>query len=154
MTGAGALLLFVALFLPWYAIAGGERTKFLLLAGGKQVPATGTAWHAYATVIFVLLALVIAALALVALAAAGRTDTLPSGAQLLAAFGLLVSALIAYKILVPPGGAQRKFNDVEYGAYLGFAGALLITLGAFLATGVSERSRAMSAPAPRPPASV
>jgi hypothetical protein len=144
IAAAGAVALFITLFLPWYGVVGGNRTRFLLIAGGKTIPATGTAWEAYSTIILLLLALIVAGLAMAALVATGRTAVVPSAPQFVGLYGSLVAVVVAYRILEPPGGAQNKFNDVEYGAYLGFAAVLLIILGAVLAS--RERSAGAGGP--------
>jgi amino acid transporter len=131
IAAVGAVALFVFLFLPWYSLPGGNVTRFLLATGGKPIPPTGTAWQAYATIIYLLVALVIAALVMAGLAASGRAASAPSAPKIVTVFGLLMIAVVAYKIANPPGA--NRFNDPDYGAYLGLAAIVVITIGGILA---------------------
>jgi peptidoglycan/LPS O-acetylase OafA/YrhL len=139
LAAAGALLLLGTLFLPWYALQDGERTRFVLTAQGRQVPGTGSAWEALGSVLFVLLVLVFAALIVEGLlpAARGRAarvaPRLGLGVLAVATFGVLIS-----RILDPPGGSE--VTDPRVGAYLGLVSVLLIAVGACAAAVSSART--------------
>jgi hypothetical protein len=135
----GAVALFIVMFLPWYSLKGGNRTLFLLRAGGSPSPPTGNAWEAYSTIYLLLLALVVVGLAMAALAAAPRELEF-SFATGVTVYGLLMVGVIIYKVFVHrPGG--NKFSEVDYGAYLGLAAIIAITVGAFLTARRDQASR-------------
>jgi hypothetical protein len=129
----GGLLLIVSLGLDWYdELSGFTSFEFLDL-------------------LLVVLALVsIAALA----AALGLLRTpLRAGTELVVGVTALV-VVLSQLINHPPAGVER---DLETGAWLGLAGAVLMVLGAVLATAriaiaVEPRSRGAAAtPPPQPP---
>jgi hypothetical protein len=127
----GAAALFVAMFLPWYDLKGGNRTKFILVASHHALPPTGSAWDAYATIYILLLALVAVALGLAIVTATGQKVDFPLAASA-AAYGLVMVLLIGYKLFAHrPGG--NTFTEVSYGGYLGLAAIIAITVGAGLA---------------------
>jgi hypothetical protein len=126
----GAVALFIAMFLPWYDLKGGNRTKFILATSHHALPPTGSAWDAYATIFILLLALIVAALALPVVTAAEQKIEFPLAASV-AAYGVLMVLLIGYKLFAHrPGG--NTFTEVAYGGYLGLAAIIAITVGAGL----------------------
>ena len=125
-----AVVLFIDMFLPWYSFNGDNRTRFLLLAGGHQLPITGTAWHAYSNTSLLLVVLVVVALALAAVTATEQKVNFPLAAAT-TAFGVLVAVVIIYKLFGHrPGG--NTYSQVAFGGYLGLLAILGITAGAFL----------------------
>ena len=105
-----ALLLAVALFLPWFDEAGARVDAW------RAVPAAAA----------------LAALAALALAAATVTQRSPAVPLVLAVsatlLGLIASVLIAVFAAAPPAGASGRC----YGLWLGLAGALGVAAAAWL----------------------
>ena len=127
LVGAGGLLLFLFLFLPWFGEGG----------------VTQSGWEGQTSTDIYLL--ITAVVAIFTAATAGRGMVLPgmtsNGATTLLAG--VASILLLWMIVFDyPDGASR-----EIGLYLGFLAAVLITVGGFLAS-------RETAPAPRrrPPA--
>ncbi len=147
ITAIGALVLLVALFLPWFHVAGGLRTTLLLVAGHQSPPPTGDAWQVFSKSILLIVVLVVTAVTLGVLAAAGRDDLLRRAAILLTVVGTLTTALVAYKVLKPPGGGLSINNEPQFGAYLGYAAVLTVLLGAALTGLAAPRASAGRAPA-------
>lgn len=125
-----AVVLFLVTFLQWYSFHGDNRTRFLLIAGGHQLPVTGTAWHAYTNTSLLLVVLVVVALALAGVTATQRKVNFPLAASA-TALGVLVAILIIYKLFIHrPGG--NTYSQVAFGGYLGLVAILGITAGAYL----------------------
>ncbi|WP_028064202.1 hypothetical protein [Solirubrobacter soli] len=118
IAGAGALLLFGALFAPWYGFAppsrpspAGYENGVLGLLNTLVGPDTLSLWRAFE---LLPVAITIAA----ALAFASKRAA--------AAGGVLAIVLVVYALLAPP----ENFSDLRFGAWLGLAGAVLAAVGA------------------------
>jgi hypothetical protein len=149
IAAVSGVALIVVMFLPWFELHGGNKTKFLLAAHHQVPPPTGSAWEAFATIYILLLALAVAALAPAALSAAQRKVEFPVAASV-AGFGLLMAAVIFYKLFLHrPGG--NKLTDAAFGGYLGLAAIIAITIGAYL-TAREDRATAGAAVAGASPA--
>jgi len=122
---AGAVALGVAMFLPWY-----EARELRL-----------NAWQAFHIIDFFLVLAVLLGLALVGLTLIEARPGIPVGVAVFCALaGPLALVLVAYRILDPTAisvvhSADHTSveTDVErgLGAWLGLAGALLLTAGAW-----------------------
>jgi hypothetical protein len=148
VVGASGLLLFVALFLPWYELGEG-----IVVGPPDVLDAHASAWDAF-TVLDLLLALgALAAIAVVFVTAAQATPALPLALEsLVALFGLLLVLLVVFRLAVPPdisflestaGPATREHVedlDRAAGAWLGLAGALGIVVGGLVAMRDERRS--------------
>jgi len=108
LAGAGGAALLAALFLDWY---------------GDQ-----TAWQAFALIDVLLALLALVPLALVAAQATRRSPAVPVALSVVTPLaGALAAALIAFRIVDPPG-ADDAFA-AHGGAWLGLAAALLVVAG-------------------------
>ena len=109
----GGLGLLASSFLPWYS------------AGGQDA----TAWQAF-TVVDLLIALAAFFSLSVAVVVLTRLSvSYPvAGAAVATLFGGIALIAIAYRLINPPGDGL----DVEYGAWIGFASALVATYGGYL----------------------
>jgi hypothetical protein len=146
--GASGLLLFVALFLPWYELGEG-----IVVGPPDALDAHASAWDAF-TVLDLLLALgALAAIAVVIVTAAHATPAVPLALEsLVALLALLLLVLVVFRLLDPPdvsflestsGPATREHIeglDRAAGAWLGLAGVLGIIVGGLLAMRDERRS--------------
>lgn len=158
----GGVLLLVALFLPWteftvrprpdaatlQIVGADERTAYAYLHGS----ASASGWN---TLGWLTLAIAAAAIALVAWLAIANVVRRPIAttmasnvaAAVVGAIALLVLALRA--LVFQPG--PNELVDLRYGAWLGLAGALALTVGAWWAL-ADERTGAPESAYEPPPA--
>jgi hypothetical protein len=110
----GGLGLLVASFLPWYS-AGGEDA---------------TAWQAFSVTDIVLAAAAVAALS-VALCVLFRISvSYPvAGSSVATGFGFVAAVLIVIRMIDPPGAGDIS---LEFGAWLGLASAVAVTIGGYM----------------------
>jgi peptidoglycan/LPS O-acetylase OafA/YrhL len=146
---AGALALLLAMAPDWYTDKTGEQDRYFQTRiapqlntqsepseSQKQAEAAETheknAWQAPGAIdkliVLGLLATAVLAIASAYMRAAGRERT-PS--SLAAAVGLVTAALIAYRIIQPPG--LNEAAVVKWGAPLGLVCVGLVTLGSRMA---------------------
>jgi hypothetical protein len=118
LAALGSLLVLIALFLDWFAFAGGDDLPF---------GASATGWEAFES-----LDLIITALALVALAVTASSFGAgwPLSPRILLPIGALLVAIIAIQLAEPPPLVRGL--DLETGAWLGLAGAVLVLIGGIL----------------------
>jgi hypothetical protein len=128
----GGLLVIVALFLNWFGIGGGDGLPF---------GAAATGWEAFES-----LDLVLTALALVAIAVAASSFGAgwPLSPRVLLPVGAVLVIIVAIQLAEPPPLLGEL--DLEEGAWLALAGAVLVLLGGILRTSsiaitVSTRGR-------------
>jgi hypothetical protein len=108
IAGAGAVALLAAMFLHWYSGA--------------------SAWQAFSVLDMVLALLLLAPLGLVVLQATRTSPSLPVAFSVLTVVtGALATLLILYRILNQPG--PNDVVDVELGAWVGLAAAVVTTGG-------------------------
>jgi hypothetical protein len=126
LAAPAGLLLAVALFLPWYEFASGRLD----------------AWSSF-TVVEVLIAP--AALAGPALTWVTLTRSSPALPVALGVWttlaGILASVAVAFRLLVPPAGAEQTCA----GAWLALAGAILVAVAGWLAIADERPVRGVSA---------
>jgi hypothetical protein len=139
LAGAGAVVLVVSLFLEWVG------------------PVGESGWDALGWLVLALAALAVACAAwLVVATAADRPVTQVVAADVTAAvIGPLAFVALALRALVFQPGANQVAT-VEYGAWIGLAGALLLTIGAWWSladerTDAPESAYVPPAPRPAPP---
>ena len=117
----GGLLVIVSLFLGWYGVdvTGLQRDTSL---GGSA-----TGWESFES-----LDLVLTALALIPLAVAASSFGAgwPISPRTLLPVGLLLTAIVAIQLAEPP--PLLAALDLETGAWLAFAGSVLVLLGGLL----------------------
>jgi hypothetical protein len=108
MLALGALLVLIALFLDWYTPGG-------------------TAWQSFEFVDLLLATMAVAAILLAATRLVAGEPGTPGWAQALALATLVV---VAGELIQPPPGLQGAVREI--GAWLAFAGSLVMALGAIL----------------------
>jgi quinol-cytochrome oxidoreductase complex cytochrome b subunit len=157
IAAVSALALFIIMFLPWFGVdlgAGAEIAEDF----GVEVPeasADFNAWESFDFIDLVLLVTIVVAVGLAAATMAAQTVALPVAASALTAgLGILSTLLIVYRIIDPPGDADRKFW-----VFLGLVAAAGIAYGGWRAMqeeGTSfgdeaDRVRGRGEPPPPPP---
>jgi hypothetical protein len=164
LAAAGAALVLVSLWLPWYGIdlpdglpeglgsaaptgPGAEMAESLargLLAAFEQALVV-TGWRAFEVTDVVLALGAGAALLAVGALAAGSSLAPAATGRVLACAGVAGTLLIAARLVSPPMPADML--STRAGAWTGLAGAVLVAVGGMLAAGQS----AARATAPPPP---
>ena len=155
LAGIGGAVLLGSLFLHWYGLDAGALVPFehdneAASFVGSQIPDI-TAWQAFSITDILLAAVAALALALPLVTAVARGPAKP------VAFGVIASAvgpfailLVLYRIVNQPGSNEAV--AVRSGAWIGLAGAVLLTVGAWLAL-ADERTPGAAVPqVPRRPA--
>ena len=134
IAGISGVLLFIFMFFSWF---GAGTAEVVTPAGGieidfGEVPGADTtfnAWQSFDFIDLVLLAAVIVAVGLLVMSAMGTSVNLPVAASAITAgVGLLATLLVLYRIIDPPGEADR-----EFGVFLGLLACGGITIGGWLA---------------------
>jgi hypothetical protein len=125
-----AVVLVVALFLPWYVLD--------VAPGGEVERATFTGWESFSVVDVVLSLCAIVALLAVALQATQRTPALPVIGSVAATWvGVVATVFVTIKLIDAPALEVRGFSVDSlapiYGAWIGLAGAVGLALGGLLA---------------------
>ena len=166
LAGAGAMVLLVALFLPWFGLDVRAWSEWVrahadqLSGWTAYLPRGPYEWDAWTLVGWLVLAIAAAAIALagwlVVATAAARPVTQVVGAAVLAAPASLIAFVaLALRALVFQPGAN-SVTTVRYGAWVGLAGALALTVGAWWSladerTDAPESAYVPPAPRPAPP---
>jgi hypothetical protein len=139
LTGVGAVALVVSLFLEWVG------------------PVGATGWDALGWLVLALVVIaVLCAAGLVVLTAADRPVThIVAAAVVTATIAPVALLVLALRALVFQPGAN-DVTTVEYGAWIGLAGAALLTVGAWWSladerTDAPESAYVPPAPRPAPP---
>jgi hypothetical protein len=139
LAGVGACVLLVSLFLDWVG------------------PVTSSGWDALGWLVLALVVIALLwAVALVVLTAADGPVTHVVAAAVLTATAAPIALLaLALRALVFQPGAN-EVTAVEYGAWIGLAGAALLTVGAWWSladerTDAPESAYVPPAPRPAPP---
>jgi hypothetical protein len=110
----GGLGLLVALLLPWYS------------ASGEDV----TGWQAFTVTDIVLAAAAVAALSVAVCVLFGISVSYPvAGSSVATGFGFVSVVLIGIRLVDPPGAGDP---GLEFGAWLGLASAIAVTVGGYL----------------------
>ena len=148
--GASGLLLFVALFLPWYELGEG-----FVVVPVDALDAHASAWDAF-TILDVLLALgALAAVAVIVVTALEAVPAVPLALQsLVTLMAILLLLLVVFRLADPPDvsflestdapGARSNVADIDRaaGAWLGLLGILGVCAGGLLAMRDERRSPA------------
>jgi hypothetical protein len=113
----GAAGLAVSLFLDWYGVAFGENIS---------------AWTAFEVVDLILAVLALAALVAIAerLFVQGRPSLLPTWVHLVC--GPIALVIVCVELIDEPPAAGGSAATIEVGAWIAFAGAAVMTIGALL----------------------
>jgi quinol-cytochrome oxidoreductase complex cytochrome b subunit len=166
IAAVSAVALFIIMFLPWFGVGGVagealEQAQDLGFAG--EVETSANAWESFDFIDLVLLVTIVIAVGLAVATMAAQTVALPVAASAITAgLGVLSTLLILYRIIDPPGDADRKFW-----VFLGLIAAAGIAYGGWRAMqeegtsfgGEADRVRGRgeppppSAPPPPPPSS-
>jgi len=140
LAGAGAVVLFVSLFLKWFS------------------PGDAGGWDSLGWLVLALatLAVALAAWLVVATAAVRPVTQIVAAAVLTSVFGAIALIALALRTLAFQPGTDALVS-VEYGAWIGLAGAALLACGAWWAladerTDAPESAYVPPAPRPAPPA--
>lgn len=131
IAGAAGVLLFVDVFLPWYAIGslGGGLSEEL--ARAARVDTTVSAWGILGFTRLLLLLTALAAIAAAVIALTQRSVALPVAASVIVtALGVLATLMVLYRLVNEPG--PDELFDIKFGAYLGFLLTAAIAFGGFL----------------------
>ena len=133
IAGISGVLLFIFMFFSWF---GAGTAEVVTPAGGieidfGEVPGADTtfnAWQSFDFIDLVLLAAVIVSVGLLVMSAMGTSINLPVAASAITAgIGALATLLVLYRIVDPPGDADR-----EFGVFLGLLACAGITIGGWL----------------------
>jgi hypothetical protein len=124
LSAIGGLLMVISLFLPWFSVDLNEN-QVLCGAGNDSC----TAWETFNVLDFLLIAGACAPLILVWIIARGHELSWPPG-EVTAIVGITASALILYNGLVDRVGDERSAIHLDYGWFVGLAGALIMLVGA------------------------
>jgi hypothetical protein len=140
LVGISGLVLFVALFLPWYDIQEG-----IAFGPVDAFDASASAWDSFAVLDVLLAICALGGMAVVIVTAIHSTPAVPLALQsLLTILALVLVALVAFRLIDPPdvsfveGGGRlvrEQVNDVSRGAgaWLGLAGTLGLVVGGLVA---------------------
>ncbi len=135
IAAVGAVVLLVAMFLPWIGVSGPSLPSGVNLppgvanaVGGTTGSTSDNVWKGSTLDIYLLITAVVALLpALLALTDASEEFSFVSAATfLLGVVGVIL--VIAFLTVDFPDGADRK-----YGAFIGLAAAIVIAVGGFRA---------------------
>jgi hypothetical protein len=133
IAGISGVLLFIFMFFGWFGAptpevvtpAGGIEIDFGEVSG---VDTTFNAWQSFDFIDLVLLAAVIVSVGLLVMSAMGTSVNLPVAASAITAgIGILATLLVLYRIIDPPGDADR-----EFGVFLGLLASAGIAIGGWL----------------------
>lgn len=169
IAGGGAVALFIFMFFKWFGVSYSSPSLPGIPSGSISVGGSLDGWHSLTTIRWLLIITMIAALAAVALAAAGRELESPvKVGVILAALGSLSAIFVLYRLASHPHfGVPISVSSISYpakaGAYLSLLAALAITYGGYLkmraegvtihpasATGESAQAPGATGP-PEPP---
>ncbi|HEX5821473.1 MAG TPA: hypothetical protein VFY30_06885 [Solirubrobacterales bacterium] len=131
IAAVGAVVLLVAMFLPWIGVSGPSLPSGIQLPPGAASAAGSTSenvWKGSTLDIYLLITVIVAALpALLALTDSSEEFSFVSAATFL--LGVVAVILIAAFLTVDfPDGADRKI-----GAFIGLAAAMVVAFGGFRA---------------------
>jgi hypothetical protein len=129
IAAVGAVVLLVAMFLPWIGVSGPSIPSGIPVPGGVSTGSTtDNVWKGSTLDVYLLVTAIVALLpAVLALTDASEEFSFVSAATfLLGVVGVIL--VIAFLTVDFPDGADRK-----YGAFIGLAAAIAIAVGGFRA---------------------
>ena len=128
IAGIGAIVLLVAMFLPWIGTSGPSVPAGIQLPSGVSTSSSENVWKGSTLDIYLLITVIVAVIpALLALTDSAEEFSFVSAATFL--LGVVGVILIAAFLTVDfPDGADRK-----YGAFIGLVAAIAIAVGGFRA---------------------
>jgi hypothetical protein len=154
LAGVGAVVLLVSLFLPWFGAevrveSGNEGVLNLLV-----VSASSSGWDGLGWLVLVIATIAVACVAWLGFATVSvrPVTEVVAAAVLAATVGPIAFAALVLRVLVFQPG-PNELVTVKAGAWVGLAGAALLTIGAWWSL-ADERTdapeSAYTPPAPRP----
>jgi hypothetical protein len=166
LAGVGAVVLFVSLFLPWFGLDFAGWSDWVRAHADEipgwtaYLPGGPYEWDAWTLLGWFALAIATLAVAcaawLIVVTAVARPVThIVAAAVLTATIAPVALVLLALRALVFQPGAN-EVTTVEYGAWIGLAGAVLLVIGAWSSladerTGMPENVQEPPPPRPAPP---
>jgi hypothetical protein len=129
IAAAGAVVLLVAMFLPWIGVSGPSLPAGISVPNGVSTGSTSeNIWKGSTLDVYLLITVIVAAVpALLALTDSAEEFSFVSAATFL--LGVVAVILIAAFLTVDfPDGADRKF-----GAFIGLVAAAVVAFGGFRA---------------------
>jgi len=145
--GIGGIVLLVSLWLPWYGVS--------VSVGGFSASEDASGWEVFSTIDIILFLVAIAAIALVALKAAGRLPADVPVPVVLLALGALAVLLILFRLIdTPAPGDLPDEIDVsrKIGLFIGLIGAAGIVYGGWRSNMEAPQARQAATTPPPPPA--
>lgn len=128
IAGIAGILLFISMFFAWFGFDTGlDQLQRQLGVNVGSTSISFNAWESFDFIDTILLVTVIAAVAAAAMRASDAAIDLPLNTGV-AVLGGLSTVLILYRIIDPPGSADR-----EWGVFLGLILAGILTYGAYRA---------------------
>jgi hypothetical protein len=122
IAAGSAIALFLIMFIfDWFGFGSIDTTL-----GSIDIGVGGfNAWQSFDVIDIILLLAIIAAVGVAAMSAYGTSANLPvAGSAIVAGMGALGTVLILYRIIDPPGSADR-----EIGVFLGLIASAAMTYG-------------------------
>jgi hypothetical protein len=128
IAGIGAVVLLVAMFLPWIGVSGPSIPAGITVPSGVSTSSSENIWKGSTLDVYLLITVIVAVIpALLALTDSAEEFSFVSAATFL--LGVVAVILIAAFLTVDfPDGADRK-----YGAFIGLVAAIVIAFGGFRA---------------------
>jgi hypothetical protein len=128
IAGIAAIVLLVAMFLPWIGTSGPSIPAGITLPSGVSTSSSENVWKGSTLDVYLLITVIVAVIpALLALTDSAEEFSFVSAATFL--LGVVAVILIAAFLTVDfPDGADRK-----YGAFIGLVAAIAIAFGGFRA---------------------
>jgi hypothetical protein len=127
IAGVAAIVLFISMFFAWFGFdnpAGELESQFGVDVGGSF---TFNAWESFDFIDLVLLVTVVVALGAAVAKASDALIDFPLNA-VVAVLGGLSTLLVLYRVIDPPGGADR-----EWAVFLGLILSALVAYGGYRA---------------------
>jgi hypothetical protein len=128
IAGIGAVVLLVAMFLPWIGTSGPSIPAGITVPSGVSTSSSENIWKGSTLDVYLLITVIVAVIpALLALTDSAEEFSFVSAATFL--LGVVAVILVAAFLTVDfPDGADRK-----YGAFIGLVAAIVIAFGGFRA---------------------
>ena len=128
IAGVGAVVLLVAMFLPWIGVSGPSIPAGITVPSGVDTSSSENIWKGSTLDVYLLITVIVAALpALLAVTDSAEEFSFVSAATFLLGV-VAVILVIAFLTVDFPDGADRKI-----GAFIGLVAALAIAYGGFRA---------------------
>jgi hypothetical protein len=128
IAGVGAVVLLVAMFLPWIGVSGPSIPAGITVPSGVDTGSSENIWKGSTLDVYLLITVIVAAIpALLALTDSAEEFSFVSAATFLLGV-VAVILIIAFLTVDFPDGADRK-----YGAFIGLVAAAAIAYGGFRA---------------------